>query len=77
MRLIDEFNQCTFVRKIKDRYEVRCQKGLWAVDAPTKEEAESEALHYFAQYRADGKYESILNPGRPVKPHRSGGGHAK
>jgi len=41
------------------RFEIHCKLGLWGVDAPTKELAEKEALHYWMQYHADGDYEFI------------------
>ena len=39
-------------------YTVKCKKGLWRVDAPSKRKAEQEARHYFSQYLADGEYNS-------------------
>ena len=41
-----------------DRVCIACKKGLWSVDAPTKEDALREARHYFAQYYQDGEYDS-------------------
>ena len=40
-----------------DGYEIRCVLGLWGVYAATKEDAEREARHYFAQYYSDGEYD--------------------
>lgn len=39
------------------RYEARCTKGLFSVDAPSPNEALREAKHYFRQYFEDGEYE--------------------
>ena len=46
----------TSTRKTKNGYTVKCKKGLWRVDAPSKRKAEQEARHYFAQYFTDGEY---------------------
>ena len=35
----------------------RCRKRLWSVTAPTKEQALTEALHYYQQYLSDGEYD--------------------
>lgn len=50
------FNENTLITEKKGRVFVRCKKGLWAVDAPNKEQALREARHYFVQYYADGDY---------------------
>lgn len=42
--------------KTKDRVSIDCRKGLWAIDAPTEEEAINEAYHYWQQYYSDGEY---------------------
>lgn len=44
-------------RKSKCGYIVRCKKHLWYVHAPTSEEAEREARHYFVRYFLDGEYD--------------------
>jgi len=41
-----------------ERVSIACKKGLWSVDAPTLEDAEREAKHYFQQYYHDGEYDS-------------------
>ena len=41
------------------RHTINCKKGLWGVDAPTQQQAVTEALHYYQQYRADGEYSDI------------------
>ena len=38
-------------------HEINCIKGLWGVTAPTKEQAENEAKHYFWLYFGDGEYD--------------------
>ena len=37
-------------------YECSCNKGLWAIYAPTKEEAKEQGFYYFIQYWDDGEY---------------------
>lgn len=39
------------------RVSITCNKGLWGVDAPTFEQALSEAMHYYLQYLDDGEYD--------------------
>lgn len=56
INLDEEYKKWTKRRKIKHGYIVRCKKGMWAVEAPTKEEAEREARNYFALYWLDGEY---------------------
>lgn len=55
--LIEKFKQNTRSKTIGGRHYIRCRKGLWVVSAPTKEEAEREAMHYFVQYLEDGEYD--------------------
>ena len=50
------FCKFTSQRKTKDGFCVKCKKGLWRVDAPSKRKALTEARRYFAQYYADGEY---------------------
>jgi hypothetical protein len=50
------FRKHTSQRKTKHGFCVKCRKGLWRVDAPTKSKAIAEAMRYFAQYYADGEY---------------------
>lgn len=38
-------------------YEIQCRLGLWAVSAPTQEQADREARRYFIQYYEDEEYE--------------------
>ena len=52
------FHQYTRGRKCKYGYSIRCKKGLWAVTAPTKSQAEREAMRYFTQYFEDGEYDT-------------------
>ena len=57
MREADEaWTKQVFLIKTKTGYSARCKKGMWRVDAPTKEQAEKEGRHYFAQYFMDGEY---------------------
>ena len=46
----------TSLVKTKTGYSAKCKKGLWRVDAPTKEQAEKEGRYYFSQYFLDGEY---------------------
>ena len=56
------FERCVERRsKRGGRYEIRCILGNFSVDAPTNEEAEREAKHYFGQYFQDGEYDQILH----------------
>ena len=50
------FKLNTSKRRTKDGYSVKCKLGLWAVTAPTEQEALREAKHCFAQYFDDGEY---------------------
>ena len=52
------YRKWTVRGKTKHGYSIRCKKGLWAVAGPTKEIAERDAKHYFAQYFCDGEYAS-------------------
>jgi len=59
MKLLREFKRwtkSTQFKRGKVRVSIACKKGLWAVDAPDLETAESEALNYFTQYYTDGEY---------------------
>ncbi|PKG37333.1 hypothetical protein CXF74_19385 [Psychromonas sp. Urea-02u-13] len=38
------------------RHIYECKLGLWEVNAPTKKQAKSEAIHYFQQYYSDCEY---------------------
>jgi len=52
-----EFEKHTTMTVQKDgRVTIACNKGLWSVDAPNKNEATKEAVHYFLQYWSDGEY---------------------
>lgn len=52
------FRRNTRRRRIQGGWSVYCRKGLWSVRALTEEEALREARHYFAQYHADGEYDT-------------------
>lgn len=52
----EAFKKWVKFRKTKNGYIAKCKKGFWSVHAPTYEEAEREARHYFAQYYSDGEY---------------------
>ena len=56
MDIVEQFEKWTIAKKTKHGYSIRCKKGLWGIDAPTEEEAEREAMHYFMLYLADGEY---------------------
>lgn len=50
------FRKNTSQRKTTNGFCIKCRKGLWRVDAPSKQKAMIEARHYFAQYFQDGEY---------------------
>jgi hypothetical protein len=52
----DLFKKYTRRRKTKDGYSISCRRGLWGVHAPTKEQAETEAMRYFIAYFGVGEY---------------------
>ena len=52
----NEFEKNTNYKISRFGHEINCIKGLWGVCAPTKAQAESEAMHYFMQYFEDGEY---------------------
>lgn len=55
--IVESFEKNTKYKVTKDgRHEVNCNKGLFGVSAPTKEQAMKEARHYFIQYFKDGEY---------------------
>ena len=57
MREPSEFEKHTTTTMHKDgRCTIACNKGLWSVDAPSKNEATIEAVRYFLQYWEDGEY---------------------
>jgi len=59
--VIDEaFKKFTRYRFVRGMHKVECVKGLFGVEAPTKEQAMSEARHYFVQYFEDGEYSGGL-----------------
>jgi hypothetical protein len=51
----DYLNNTKYEYKL-GRHTISCNKGLFSVDAFTKEEAEKEAMYYFLQYFEDGEY---------------------
>ena len=55
--LTEAFEKHVRVRRTKAGWSMRCKRGLWAVSAPTFVRAYTEAMHYFAQYHADGEYD--------------------
>lgn len=57
LKLIQSFLENTERKLMKNgRVEIHCKKGLWGVDAPDSDTADSEAMHYFQQYYEDGEY---------------------
>lgn len=60
MNIDEAYSKYTKHTQLDGRYQIECVKGLFGVDAPTKEQAENEAKHYFWQYFEDGEY-SILD----------------
>ena len=52
--LKEAYKKWTVRRKTKHGYTVKCRKGLWGVESPTKDGAEREGRHYFALYFSDG-----------------------
>jgi len=61
MKIDDGFKRFTKHTKDECGFCVNCVLGLWGVSAPTKEQAENEARHYFAQYWSDGEYDHLIN----------------
>ena len=57
MSFDEAFDKFTTMSIRSGRFAIKCKRGLWAVDAPTKSQAYKEAKHYFAQYYADGEYD--------------------
>ena len=51
------FEKNTTTTESDDRVTIRCNKGLWSVDAPSEADATREAMHYFMQYAIDGEYD--------------------
>jgi hypothetical protein len=58
--MTDYFNKIVHKTENRGRFCVFCPLGLWGVSAPTKEQAESEARHYFRQYFSDGEYDALI-----------------
>ena len=56
MNMYEAYREFTIRRKTDFGYMVKCKKGLWRVDARTKEAAEREARHYFMLYFNGGEY---------------------
>ena len=52
----ESYKKWTVCKKTNQGYSIECKKGLWGVYAPTKQEAEREAKHYFVRYFLDGEY---------------------
>jgi hypothetical protein len=50
------FKKFTTISKTKNGFRARCKKGLWKVDAPTKEACLKEAEYCFMRYFFDGEY---------------------
>ncbi len=57
---MSQFNRCVDRSNHYGSYKIECKFGLWSVQAPTKQEAEQEAKHYFEQYKLDGEYSAII-----------------
>lgn len=65
--MMEDFARCVIIKNMPDGYKISCKLGLWSVEAPTRNRAESEARHYFRQYRDDGEYYSIIGGTSPVE----------
>ena len=63
----EAYKRWTTTKTTKTGCTIKCVKGLWSVDAPSKKRAEKEARHYFAQYYADGEYTN-QTPCQPAPP---------
>lgn len=62
MSELSEFEKNTTKTIDKDgRTTIKCNKGLWEVSAPNKNQATAEAVRYFMQYHADGEYDDSLS----------------
>jgi hypothetical protein len=55
----DVYNNSTTLSCASGIWEVRCNKGLWAVSSYMKEEVIRESVHYFLQYYSDGEYDDV------------------
>lgn len=62
MNANETFEKITKRRQSRAGYRIDCRLGLWGVCAPTKEQAEREARHYFIQYFEDGEYDGFMTP---------------
>ena len=51
------FEKNTTKTEADGRVMIRCNKGLWSVDAPSEYEAMREAVRYYIQYAEDGEYD--------------------
>lgn len=56
MEIDAAYKKFTTHKKTQYGYEISCAKGLWGVCAPTADQADREAKHYFVQYFSDGEY---------------------
>ena len=60
MSYYDDFYKCTHTVFDGDVWDISCKLGLWDVQCECKADAQGEAAYYFAQYKEDGEYSSII-----------------
>ena len=61
MTELEKFLKCTTKPIHKDgRFVIKCNLGLWSVEAYHKHLVITEAMHYFRQYANDGEYSEFI-----------------
>ena len=57
---MSDFEMCVKRKSLDYTYRIDCILGLWSVEGDSKTLVESEAFHYWQQYRDDGEYSYII-----------------
>lgn len=63
---MSEFESCIKRKALDCTYRIDCIFGLWGVEGDSKTLVESEAFHYWQQYKMDGEYYMILGGESPA-----------
>ena len=58
--LNSDFESCIDRKEKGGLLFIDCKLGLWGVSGSNKGQVESEATHYYLQYKSDGEYSSII-----------------
>ena len=58
--LNSDFESCITRKKSARMTSIHCKLGLWGVSGHNTGQVESEATHYYLQYKSDGEYSSII-----------------